>query len=206
MVSPIPAGLAKGERAANRSALMLPFLILLISYGISELINYFSNIRKQKIVKFIVLTIYLFSFLLFVEKYLFHAPIINSKNMSYGWRQAVDFIKSNNYEKIIISKNFSEPQIAIAYYFKMDPYIVQKNSPAWLEFEKKNLLFVDMLGDYSLENYQFRNFHFPEDGFLKNTLFVGNENDFVGIKVNIKKTIYYPGPEEKIAFILADFN
>lgn len=207
LVSPLGAAMAKGERAANRSSTMMPFLEIISAYGLVNLYRkYKIQIQKYKL-GILFCAIYLVSVLFFLEDYFFQAPTINAQYMSYGWKSAVEFLKqNNNYEKVIISKKYSEPQIAISFYLKLDPIIVQKNSTSWLAYEKQNLLFVDMLPKYKLEKYEFRNFNFPEDQKLKNTLFLGKSDDFAGVEANIKKIIYFPGPENKIAFEIADFE
>lgn len=208
LLSPISASLAKGERAGNRASTMMPFLQIISAYGAVLLFGLVERILSKKI--------YLLSFFLmigvfltfFLEDYFYHAPKNNAPNMSYGWSEVYDYLAKNmgGFSKIIVSKRFSEPQIALAFYLKIDPRIVQRQSLQWLDYEKKGFLFVDQLPEYSLENFEFRNFHFSEDAMLKNTLFIGKEEDFAGIGGETKKLIYYPGPEKKIAFKIVSFD
>lgn len=208
LLSPIPAALAKGERAANRASTMMPFIQIVSAYGAICLWKFLSGRFSKKLVSFIFFAVYLIFTAFFFEDYFYHAPMASGRYMAFGWREASEYLIQNGdlYKKIIISKNFSEPQIAIAYFLKMDPLTVQRNSPPWLDYQKKGLLFVDQLSDYSLENYEFRSFRFPEDTKLEKTLFVGREEDFVGVEGEVKKVVYYPGPERKIAIKIIDFQ
>ncbi|OQA93451.1 MAG: hypothetical protein BWY24_00469 [Microgenomates group bacterium ADurb.Bin219] len=208
LFSPLAAALAKGEAAGNRAATMLPFWQIISAYGGIELIEITKNKLGQfsrYFLVFYLLTVFFFLGI-FLEDYLFHAPVVNAINMAYGWSQASKFLV--NYPgKIIISKNFSEPQIAVSFYLKTDPLFVQKEANNWLEYEKKGLLFVDQLPEYRLGQFEFRNFHFPEDKKIKGALFVGKEEDFAGVlDGEILAIIRYPGPQQKIAFKIVKFK
>jgi hypothetical protein len=94
----------------------------------------------------------------------------------------------------------------IAFFKKWEPLDFQGKSKNWLEYQKAGFYFVDQLPEYNLGKYVFRNFVFPEDIKFKKTLFVGKDEDFLAVKGNIRKVIYYPGPQKKIAAIIMDFQ
>ena len=206
-LSPMAAALAKGERAANRAIPMLPLWQILSALGLFGLWEFLKKRVSMTVFNFYFLAMSIVFLFFFLEDYFYHAPISNAPNMSYGWRQVSSFLeeKVNSYQTIVVSKKFSEPQIAIAYFLKIDPAIVQQFSPSWLSYQEKGLLFVDQLPEYNLGKFVFRNFHFPEDQ-KSDVLFIGKEEDFAGVKGNIEKIIYYPGPERKIALEVVSFN
>jgi 4-amino-4-deoxy-L-arabinose transferase-like glycosyltransferase len=207
-VSPLAAALAKGERAANRAVPMLPLWQIVSSVGAVGLWEYSKKKVSRKLFLAGFLVISVLSLAFFLEDYFYHAPIQNAPNMSYGWRQISDFLRQNssNYDRVVVSKNLSEPQIAVAYFLKMDPLVVQQDSPSWLEYESRGLLFVDQLPEYRLDKFEFRNFHFPEDQKLPKTLFIGKLEDFASVEGKVEKIVYYPGPDQKVAFKLVSFS
>jgi len=217
LLAPIPAALSKGEGlAANRAGTMLPFIHVLSAYGLvvsfqllvfnlSKIINF----SKRKISNFVFLSfcfIGLLSFAFFIEDYAFHAPKVQAKGMSYGLGEAVREVNrlQNNYKEIIVSRKFNQPQIFLMFYGPMDPEEVQKYSPNWLKYETEGFGFVDMLGEYKLGKFTFRDIH-PEYLTYPNTLVVGRSEDFLTLPNGIIKTIYRPSyPEPEPAIIIID--
>jgi hypothetical protein len=211
MVSPIPAALAKGVGYhANRVAVMMPAIQVLVAYGIIRFFKRFLAksrwpllIRKGGVIFLFVA--YLISFSIFLEKYFFQAPFANAPRMGYGWPVVAEYLtkKENDFEKIIVSRGLSEPQAYLMFYRKMDPGKVQAQTPAWLKYEKEGLRFVDQLGKYNLGHYEFRDLFFPEDYNQAKTLLIGRRQDFPrekSEKVKQEKLIYYPDGE--VAFVL----
>ena len=209
--APIPAAMAKGERAGGRAGTMLPFLPIISAYGGIELWRWTKKKFQDKSFYFLgfYCLLILLSLAFFLEDYFYHSPKYNAPAMAYGWKEAMEYIKENEdkYEHIVISRRFSEPQVAIAFYKPWDPADFQRQAKDWLKYEKMGFGFVDQLSQYELGKYVFRNFQFPEDLALTKTLFVGKDEDFWGRETGrILKTIYYPGPEKKIAIKIVGFK
>ena len=126
--------------------------------------------------------------------------------MGYGWKETISYLK-NEKKKVLVSGNLSEPQAYVMFYGKIDPAVVQKQTSLWLKYEE-NGKFVDQLGDYFLENFEFRNFSFPEDFRQKGVVLVGSEKDFIVQESSItekllkgeivEKVVNYP--DGKVAF------
>lgn len=195
----IPAALAKGPGyAANRAAIMLPAVQIMTSLGLVSAFLLLAKRINPKILSLGLIAVFSLSFLFFAENYFFHAPNKNSRSMSYGWKQAMFYIKDieGQYGQIVISKKFSEPQMYVAFYKQLDPKIVQEASGDWLRYEKEGKKFVDQLGEYTLEKYVFKNFNYDaENG--KNILLVGKPEDFPE-KISILHKIYYPDGKDAI--------
>lgn len=176
-MAPIPASLtASVGFAANRSALMIPWIHILAAYGAIALA---SKIKIKKIwIAFA--TFYVFATVLFLEDYFFHAPMQNSRQMSYGWKQMASYLDevSDSYPQVIISRNLSEPQMFLAFYLKIDPRVVQKESQDWLRYQANGLKFVDQLGEYKIANFTIRNLDRNSDLRLDSALLVGKPEDF----------------------------
>lgn len=208
-LAPIPASLVRGiGYNANRAAIMMPSIQILSAYGFFKtyLLVKKKEIFSKAILVLFPLILFLF-FISFLEVYFFQAPVINSKKMNYGWPSVVSLIKDTN-KKVVVSRTLSEPQAFIMFYQKMDPSVVQKDIQPWLMYEKEGHNFVDQIGSYNLENYEFRGFSFPEDWSKKGSILIGREEDFsiqeklidekmLKGEITVQKVLY---PDNKVAF------
>ena len=205
LISFIPAALAKGPGyAANRAALAMPAIQIISAVGTLaclSLISKYRNIKAQKLLNCFVVAL-LVSLVFFLESYFYHAPVQNSRFMSYGWRQAVEYLKSTEgeYSQIVVSKRFSEPQIYVAFYNQLDPKVVQDASRDWLRYEAEGKLFVDQLGEYKLGKYVFKTFDYKLESSLDSVLFVGQPQDFPQ-NIVAQKTVYYPGGKPAVLIV-----
>lgn len=207
--SPIPAALARGVGYhGNRVAVMMPAIQVVSAYGALKIFEFLRKKFSFKMIFSVFALILFFSLSLFLEKYYFQAPKLNGPVMGFGWKEMMSYVSTleNQYETIVVSRRFSEPQTMIAFFKKWEPSDFQEKSNDWLVYQEKNFYFVDQLPEYRLGKYFFKNLVFPEDAKLKNALFVGKEEDFMGIKANIKKVIYYPGYQKKVAAEIVDFQ
>lgn len=196
LISFIPAALAKGPGyAANRSALAMPVIQIIAAVGALALL------KRQKLFKGYII-ILLVSLVFFLESYFFHAPAQNSRYMSYGWRDAIEYIGTveGDYSQIYVSKRFSEPQIFVAFFKQMDTGLVQTESQDWLRYEKEGKLFVDQLGEYKLGKYIFKTFDYKLESDLGSTLFIGQPQDFPENLI-AQKIIYFPGGKPAILIV-----
>lgn len=203
VLAPVPASLARGVgHHANRVAIMMPAIQILSAYGLISILA--LRVRYKKIIlAFLAIWIFI-SIGSFCWAYFRYSPKISAPAMSYGWCEAMGYISQieDKYQKIIISKKFSEPQIFIAFYKKWEPADFQKESQDWLKYEKEGLKFVDQLEKYSLGKYEFRAINWSEDKNLKNVIFVGKEVDFPRDEFLVKRIIPYPNGEP--AFLIVE--
>lgn len=180
LVSPIPAALARGVGYhASRVAVMMPAIQIFSAFGAVRLLNLLKKRRDRNFVFLVGSLILVFSFLSFLQTYFFLAPRINAPKMGYGWRETMSYLLEKKNQNIIVSRSFSEPQTFVMFYGLFDPVEVQKETITWQRYQKEGKYFVDQMGSYSLGNYIFRNFSFPEDWQKKETIFVGSEGDFL---------------------------
>lgn len=202
MISAIPAALAKGPGfAANRAAVMTPWIQIFSGIGV---LGIYMMIKKGTLrilyisIVGIVLTISLLGFL---QKYYFHSPIQNSRFMSYGFRDAFVYIdsRSEKVQKVLISRNFSEPQMFTAFYANIDPEITQIESADWLRYEEEGLKFVDMLGEYKLDKYVFKQINYPED--LEGSVIVVDQAKNVPDNIEVDYIVKYPDMTDAIYII-----
>jgi len=198
LIAPIPAALSTGPgMAANRAAAVMPWIQILSGLGMYSIFNRFKN----NLLRIGISAYFTFALIFFLANYFFKAPIENSRYMSYGWREAAKYIQSvsDNYENIIISKKFSEPQIFLAFYLAIPPEVVQSESIDWLRYESEGLKFVDQLGQYRLGKFIFRSLNPSTDLNLPNALLVGKPEEFV--EITPEHIVYYPDKKPAIYFV-----
>ena len=200
VIAPVPAALATGPgMAANRAAVMLPWLTIISAIGIYAISKRLSN----KYVPVLLVGYFLVSLVIFLEGYFFHAPRDNARSMGYGWREAAEYLRSGEpfFERIIISKGFSEPQMFVAFYLQINPTVVQRSSVDWLRYEGEGLKFVDQLGIYSLGKFVFKGIdtHELRSG---STLVMGRPEEFG--ETTPDHVVYYPDGEPAIYFVSSE--
>ena len=171
----IPSSLTIGVMNANRSPTLLPLTAIISAIGVNCL---FDKLKRSKIhVGFILF----FSILTFVHFYFIKLPQKSPPNLRYGYDQVFKKIieVQNQYDEIVISKVFTEPQIFIAFYGKMDPNEFQIASKDWLRYEKSNKLYVDQLESWNLGKFYFEDINWlMKDSQRKNALIVSKPEDF----------------------------
>lgn len=198
LLAPTSAALTTGlGMAANRAALMMPWIQIVSGMGAYLLI------RRLPRIWMVVLAVYfVIAVSAFMHDYFFRMPKENSRAMSYGWRQASEYLKKAGplYGEIVISKGFSEPQMFVAFYLGFDPLIVQQESVDWLRYEKEGLKFVDQLGKYRLGKFVFR--HIESSDFESGQILImGRPDEFKNREVAPDYVVYYPDGEPAIYFV-----
>lgn len=198
LITPSIAAIAKGQYSGNRVSLMMPFLQIISAYGLVTILNTIPNRFRFS---FILASTFIFTFfsLTFLVRYFYQGNQILSQGMLYGHKEVSEFIKKIPADQIIYSRKLSEPQAYVAFFQQIDPKITQANSTNWLEYESKNLLFLDQLGEYSLDKFIFREINIPSDSQLPNALIIGRPEEFRDVKPDY--TIYYPNSSKQEASI-----
>jgi len=131
ITSPIPSSLTRGGgEHATRLMLMLPILIMLISFGI-----YYCYIKLSKKLRnpFIVLTsiLVLLSFIFYQHDYWVHYPWRSERWWQAGFKGAIQSTVSNGdkYDKVIISGADEPPLIFFLGWSQYPPSKFQKSYP-----------------------------------------------------------------------------
>lgn len=186
LISPIAASLAKGNYAANRASLMLPFLVIASAVGIEHIH------RKYKIIIYVILIVESVTFFL---SYFYSANQVLAHGMLYGHREVNQLISELKPTKVIYSRKLSEPQAYYLFFQKIDPKIVQQESTDWNRFQQKGLGFLDQLGEYKIDKTVFKEISLPSDLKQPNTLIIGKPEEFLDTKPT--HIIYYPYSTKK---------
>jgi len=208
LLAGLPAALSKEPAHANRASTFLPLWSILSAYGAYFSWEFFTkklSVKVKKTIFTLTLFFIFLSLIFFLEEYFSHAPAKLAKGLSYGYKQTVDYLGTieGDYDKIVITKRFSEPQVFVAFYKKYNPYQYQKEAQDFLLYEKQGFVFQDQLGVYHLGKYEFRDINWNADKQLVKTLVVGGQQDFaLDLNLRPQKVIYYPDGKE--AFIIVD--
>jgi len=170
----IPAALTKDSFHVLRSILTLPGWQLLSAIGLNYLIENKSGL-KNTIYILLVAEIMIFTF----QYYLWY-PKAFAKDWQYGYSQAIKYAEDHKdqYNDIIFTKWYGEPQLFLAFYGKMDPREYQKDNKALLRYEELGLPWLDQLDVYKIGKYSFTSLDWKGPGDNKNTLYIGKSDDF----------------------------
>ncbi len=205
VLASVPAALAAGSSSANRAPTLLPLISIISALGINFITSKWKNAEK------IMLAVLFLSFTGFLYFYFFKLPQKPVDNLRYGYDQIFKKVveSRNQYSQIVISKVFTEPQIFIAFYSKMDPSEFQQASVNWLRYETAGKHYLDQLESWNLGNYLFEDINWAKkDSLRKDALIISKPEDFPSGAVSVfdfrdpkGKVIYRMVPvknEEKI--------
>ena len=198
LIPPLIAAIAKGQYSANRVSLMMPFIQILSAFG---LVNFISNLNSKfkKISILFLSAVYILTSLIFLQRYFFQGNQILSQGMLYGHKEAINYIKSQQVDRIIYSRKLSEPQAYVNFFHQINPKVVQSESINWLKYQKEGLSFLDQLGEYNLDKFIFREINIVSDSQIPNALIIGRPEEFHDVKPNF--VIYYPSKSKVNAAI-----
>ncbi len=177
LLSPLPAVFAKGPGyAANRAAVMLPFLLLAAAIGCWYLVKKFPHIKL--IIAAIVL-IYTVQFGFFIQDYLVHSPRQTAYGMNYGWAETLTRSKAlfPTVDEVWLDTGLSEPHIFAAFYLKIPPTEYQTASASWADFNASGLKFLDQYDGYRLGKFRFGSLHLDQKP-TQSTLYIGRASIF----------------------------
>lgn len=183
LLAPIPAALAEGSMNANRAVTLLPVVPIISGIGASKLLESLSAKFSLKSVfsSTTLLIIAMVSFCYFLHFYFYKLPQKPIDNLRFGYRQTFKKVLEveSSYDRVFFSKVFTEPQIFIAFYGKVDPIRYQKASQDWLRYEAADVSYIDQLPSWNFEKYLFedidwKNMHSKKE----NALIVSSPRDF----------------------------
>lgn len=184
----IPAALTKESEHVLRSLLAIPGFIMLASLGFDSLQDY----KNKKIVNF-------FNWLLILEVlgfmliYFTWYPKAYARDWQYGYSQVAAYLNTheNEYDRIVMTKWYGEPQLFLAFYNRWDPKTYQLNNANNLRYETESAVWLDQLEEYTVGKYHFKYLEWGGEERGRKTLYIGKGDDFDD-EANILETIYFP--------------
>lgn len=170
LVAPIASSLTSGTPHAVRSLLYLPTYQIFVAAGVFGLLKLLGiKIIKKIIVIIFIFGLFLFNFYYYLHMYWIHTPFEYSSEWQYGYKQAVAEVSKieQYYDKIVVTYRYDQPYIFFLFYNQVDPSWYQKN------FKEEEI------GRFkrSFGKYEFRNIDWTEDAKLTDTLFVGTAGE-----------------------------
>src|SRR5260221_2759690 len=126
-----PAALTRdGGNHATRLILILPPLVFLIAYGVTEGLKLFKgNYRRLAFGVYGIL--FVFCFAMYVHNYYTHYPWDSERWWHAGYQEAIQTTKKiqGNYDRVVISTANEPPWIFFAAWYEYNPAEWQKNFP-----------------------------------------------------------------------------
>lgn len=185
----IPPATTRESHHVLRSILTIPGWSLLAGLGAVELGKLRARHPKMLTTIYIILAT---EVLTFIFMYFSWYPRAFARDWQYGYKQVVAYAREHEdeYDRIVVSKWYGEPQVFFAFYNAWDPAWYQEQNAKNLRYESEGKIWLDQLDEYSIGKYVFKYIEWPKDRD-PNTLYIGKFDDFYEDS-NYLKTIYFP--------------
>ncbi len=178
IIAAIPAALTREGYRPNRAGSFLGLWELIAAFGLVSILSLKFKFKKTLSILFIglsaVLTIFYF------EDYFLNTKVSYPKSLSYGWREAINFIEpiESEYKKIMIEQG-TQGQTFVAFYRQVDPLVFQSASAEWnKQITQANTKYLDQIAEYNLGKYSFEALNWPED-INDDTLYLSQRNNIL---------------------------
>jgi len=189
----IPAAITKDGYRPNRAGSLLTLLEIISAFGFYELMKIVP--KKMKTATSLISTIIIgISVFFYLNLYFFVSPVKYPQALSFGYRELLGKVTkiASNYQKIIFDRG-NQSQVFVAFYSAMNPAEYQKYSQRWWPvIEKQNLLFLDMMNNYSLDKYIFKSFDASADLVPGNLVIIRAEKLDPNLSADILDQVNYP--------------
>lgn len=202
LITPIPASITRDVPHAVRTLQFLPFIQILIAFGILSTFIFIKQRVKNIFVKSFymsfILVFFVLNFLYFLDQYFVQLNYYYAKDWQYGYKELIDYLNpiQNKYSKIIVSNKATMDQsyMFFLFYLRYDPikYLEEGGTKSGGFGEKGNRFF----------NFEFRPFDYYSEKEHK-ILFIGSPSDFQEEFKTIH-TILYPNGDIAIKVVEKD--
>ena len=197
ILAPIAAATARETPHALRSETYIPTYEIIAAFGMCAVLTLLGKIRPlyRRLCYFVFVLIVLLTVVVTAHNYFAHFPIQYSSDWQYGYKQAVDYTKSqeNKYDVIAFTQNYGRPYIYVLFYGNISPETYWKDG----KVTRDPFGFYNVL---SIGKYQFRDTLIKSTDAGKHVLYVGTP-DQIPQNLRILKTIDFLNKEK--AFVIA---
>jgi hypothetical protein len=103
--------------------------------------------RKQKIVIFILCSLFIIQFILYLHRYYVHYPVESEEWWHCGFKELASYVKKeeDKYEYIVFSDRDQPPLIFSLFWLKVDPRTIQGSKLEWTKIND------NLMADHLLE-------------------------------------------------------
>jgi 4-amino-4-deoxy-L-arabinose transferase-like glycosyltransferase len=198
LLAPIPAAITTGTPHPVRAIAMIPEFQIFSAVGlISILLTLFKrNKLTGIIISLVIIVSLIFNIKYYLESYYITTPIKYGYFWQYGYKEALNFAKSNEtkFNNIIMTYEYDQPYIYYLFYNKINPDWYQKN---W-DYNKNGTVdrFKRIIGKYT-----FRNIDYSKDIYIPKSLLIGTPRE-IPDDAKVIKTIEFP--DGRIAFKIVE--
>lgn len=170
----IPPALTKDPYHVLRSILTLPSWQLLAAIGVSQ----FRTLHKR--VFGTLLLVLTCEIAIFLIAYFAWYPKAFARDWQVGYKEVVSYLVEHQgqYDRVIFTKAYGEPQVFVAFYSKMDPHIIQGAADKLLDYERLGYPWEDQMPEYSIGKYTYKDMEWDGGKLGSRTLYVGKGDDF----------------------------
>lgn len=191
----IPAALTREQYHLLRSILTLPGWQLLAGLGLATITS--RPWRR------ILLGVLFLQVAVFLVAYFWWYPQISGRDWQGGYQETAAYVQAHEseYDQIVFTKWYGEPQLFLAFYNRWDPTWFQAENQANLRYESEGNIWLDQLPQYSIGKYTFKYLKWADETKSPRTLFVGKADDFYSDS-HIVKTVSFP--DGSPAFLLVE--
>ncbi len=204
LMAPIPAVITWNWFQPGRVLLLFTLYSIFIGLGYKSIINYIT--KKVPFFSFIRLGMYaavigvgILSAFYVLDSLIVQLPYRDPGNWQPGFKESVPFVfkEARNYNEVVVETPHAQPYIFYLFYGKYSPkdYLAQQDLQK-IGTPRKN---------YDFGKFIFRKINWEEDIKMKNTLFVGTDNNLPDNKLDasvvdltMKLTDKYGNPGAKL--------
>ncbi len=188
----IPAAVTRDTFHILRALLAAPGWIFLAALGFASL-----KPKHLKIVNWILII----EILVYMTMYFLWYPVAYARDWQYGYQQVAKYLAahSGEYNQVVMTKWYGEPQLFLAFYNAWDPATYQKENIKNLGYESEGRPWLDQLPEYGIGKYSFKYIDWAKEPRDPHTLYIGKADDFYPDS-DIVDTVRYP--DGSIAFLL----
>ena len=178
LFAPLGASLTLSEFSVVRAFFLTVPLAVLAALGFYYLFS------RHRLFFLLLLALYLHNVYLGLDLYFRHAKQFLAPSFNYGYKQAIERIKTYPAEKVIMTDVYGQPYIYYLFYTRYDPAKYQANNN-----------FIDGGVDVglvpSVDNVEFRQFGSGDINTSKDTLFIGTNGNITDLFDNHQDNIEF---------------
>jgi 4-amino-4-deoxy-L-arabinose transferase-like glycosyltransferase len=192
----LPAALTKGDHHVLRSLLALPGWLILAAHGLDILGS------KPRIAR-VAWSILALEIIIFLVMYFGWYGRATASDWQYGYKEAIAYVTAHadQYDRVVMTKWYGEPQLFVAFYTRWDPIDFQRESQGLLRYESEGRAWLDQLEPYQVGRWEFKYLSWVNEAKQPRTLYIGKPDDFWPDS-HIVSTIKYPNGQP--AFLLVE--